>query len=366
MKKSNWLLLLLVIVLPIALFAQAKQDTVVTAKSFGIAGYPIVFYTPETSLAAGLGGMIYFRMSEKKIIRPSKVIVSAWYTVNDQYFMKIAPQIYFPGARRELLDLRFTYGKEIGKFYGIGNDTEDINEASYTMKSLRFYAEAGGLNIIASDIYFGAILDYSPNELVDKQANPYLKGDLVPGHDGGTVSGLGVLFIFDTRDHVFFPTKNFYHKFRLQYFGKYMGSEFKFNRLVSDMRYYTSPIPTHILAFQFYADITTGTPPFFRLPALGGEQRMRGYFTGRYRDRLYLTTQIEYRKIVWWRLGVAAFVAAGDVAHKWTNFSAKSIKYSYGFGLRFVFDKDEQINVRMDLGFGKNTSGIYFALEEAF
>ncbi len=346
--------------------AQEKGDTLLTTKSVDIIGYPIAFYTPETDLAGGVGGLIYFRMGEDVKIRPSKILVSAWYTINHQYYFKIAPQIYFAGAGRDLLDMRFIYSKEIGKFYGIGNETEEINNPEFTMTSLRFYSEFGAFNLISKNIHTGIIIDYFPNDLVDKQANPYLQNENIPGVNGGTVSGLGLLVVLDERDNIFYPTKNYFHKIRLQFFGSYLGSEFTYNRMVADLRYFISPLESHILAFQLYTDITHGTIPFFRLPALGGEQRMRGYFTGRYRDKLYLTGQVEYRKLVWWRLGVAAFLAAGDVANKWTQFNTRTIKYSYGFGLRFVFDQDEKINLRMDLGFGKNTSGVYFALEEAF
>ena len=361
---------LLIIIFCLLLFsaahAEQKGDTVVTTNTFGIMAYPIVFYSPETDLAGGVGGMVYFRTTTKKYVRPSKVILSAWYTVNDQYYFKIAPQIYFPGADRDLLDLRFTYSKEISKFYGLGNKTEEIENPEYTMHSLRLYAEFGALNIISENIHFGLIFDYSPHNDIDKESNPFLNNGDIEGNGGGNVTGIGALLIWDKRDNLFYPTKDYFYKLRLQFFDSYLGSDFSFNRLVADLRHYLSPIPTHILAFQLYADLVSGSPPFFRLPALGGDQRMRGYFTGRYRDRLYLTGQVEYRKIIWWRIGVAAFIAAGDVAGDWNDFYLNNIKYTYGFGLRFVFDKDEQINVRMDLGYGKGTSGIYFSLEEAF
>jgi len=44
----------------------------------------------------------------------------------------------------------------------------------------------------------------------------------------------------------------------------------------------------------------------------------------------------------------------------------KEFKYSYGFGFRYIFDKEERLTVRADFGFGKNTSGIYFAMQETF
>ena len=94
---------------------------------------------------------------------------------------------------------------------------------------------------------------------------------------------------------------------------------------------------------------------------------MRGYFEGRYRDYNYLMMQLEYRQYFWWRLGFAVFVGAGDVAPELMQFSLPDVKYSYGFGLRFLFNEEEKVNIRVDLGFGNDgNSGIYFGIEEAF
>ena len=50
-----------------------------------------------------------------------------------------------------------------------------------------------------------------------------------------------------------------------------------------------------------------------------------------------------------------------------TEFNMKDLKYSYGAGLRFLFNKEQKVNLRMDIGIGQNgNSGVYFGIEEAF
>jgi hypothetical protein len=367
MSKTIIYILIILVLLTSILLAQheTEADTVI-AGEIGWMAYPYAFYTPETQLAFGVGGLMYFRTTTSQIIRPSKILLSGYYTTNKQYYIKLAPVVYFPGRDQESLELKVIYAKEILKFYGIGNDTPEIENPDYTMKYWRFYIEYTGFPLFMEGLSFGLLFDYSPNDMADKQSNPFLLEGDIAGHDGGVVSGLGFLATYDSRDNIFFPTNNIFYKFRVQYFNKALGGEFEYGRFVFDLRHYASIGTGHILAWQVYGDITTKEPPFFRLPALGGDQRMRGYFYGRFRDRLYLTNQLEYRKIVWWRLGFAAFVGMGDVADKFKTFNTKTIKFSYGFGLRFVFDEEEGINLRMDLGFGKNTNGIYFAMEEAF
>jgi hypothetical protein len=94
---------------------------------------------------------------------------------------------------------------------------------------------------------------------------------------------------------------------------------------------------------------------------------MRGYFMGRYRDRHYLTAQAEYRRMVWWRLGFAAFAGAGEVfGSEGSDFRLSNLQWSVGGGLRLLFNRAERVNLRVDFGVGKSTTGLYFQLEEAF
>ena len=100
--------------------------------------------------------------------------------------------------------------------------------------------------------------------------------------------------------------------------------------------------------------------------SLPKDYTMRGYFYGRYRDHNYLAFQLEYRQYFWRRLGFVAFAGFGDVEDEITRFSLTNLKHTFGFGLRFLFNQEEKINLRMDIGFGQDTNGIYFGMEEAF
>jgi outer membrane translocation and assembly module TamA len=93
---------------------------------------------------------------------------------------------------------------------------------------------------------------------------------------------------------------------------------------------------------------------------------MRGYYAGRFRDKNLLVFQAEYRLPLVWRLGLVGFAGLGNVAGKFSQLNLDSLKPSYGVGLRFLFDKKEKIRIRMDIGFGKGTSGFYFSIFEAF
>jgi len=341
-----------------------RSDTL-NLKSFGFLAYPFVFYSPETEIAFGAGGIVFFRTTTRTFIQPSKVVFSGYYTSNKQYYIGITPEVYFPGKDTFFAKVNIVFSKEILKFYGIGNDSPEIENAGYEMDVFKLNAEVYKKNFIFSEVQTGINYNYSNNDMVDKKNNPNLVSETVPGHDGGRTAGFGLGSFFDSRDNLFYPAGGGYYKFSFTYFSPVFGSSFEYGRYILDIRRYYSK-NDHILAVQIYGALSSGYPPFFDTPALGGSMHMRGYFEGRYRDRQYLTGQLEYRKIFWWRIGGIAFISAGDVADRVRDFTLGTFKISYGFGLRFVFDEEERINVRVDYGRGKGTDGIYFNIEEAF
>jgi len=361
--KINFILLFLLSTLQ--LFAQEKTDSSKTEK-VEYALYPMAFYTPETQFAFGGGGMIYSRLGVEQGLPPSKITIGAYYTTNGQYNLSIDPVLYFGGSAGIISESKFVYSNEISKFYGIGNNTPELENPDYAIKYFRVYTEFGFNVGGVKNLHAGIIYEFTTNDMVSKGDNPDLVNDLVLGSNGGKTSGFGLLIVSDHRDNIFFPKKNGFLKLRMVLNGKKCGSDFSYERYVVDFRRYYDLGNSNIIAGQIYFEYTHGEVPFFKLPDLGGSYRMRGYFQGRYRDNTYLTGQIEYRKMFWWRLGAVAFVGMGDVAPKSNQFELTQFKYSYGFGLRFLFDEKENLNVRMDIGFGKGTSGIYFALEEAF
>lgn len=121
--------------------------------------------------------------------------------------------------------------------------------------------------------------------------------------------------------------------------------------------------PTDTLVFLLETSTTAGDLPFFSLPALGGSERLRGYVTGRYRDRNHWFAGGEWR--VWVlargfklpytrairveRLGLAPFVEAGSVAKDWDDLFSSRVRGSVGLGLRIALERTTMF--RADVGF---------------
>lgn len=333
--------------------------------------FPYLFYTPETELAFGVGGIITFYTSEYALLRPSKITLSGYYSTKSQYKLTLSPQVYM--ARNNLfLSANLDYGYYVDKFWGIGSATPDIDEEEYISSgwgmelNLQVPPLLGYIGRYIGHTKTGIIYDYFNNTIEDKKSNPYLLSGEVSGSEGGISSGLGLIWVWDTRDHIFYPGKGGYHQVKAIFYQKAFGGSFNFNRYEADLRQYFPIQQKNVLAFQAFASFVRGNPPFNELSALGGQRTMRGYYQGRYRDKNYLAGQAEYRRHLWRRLGFVAFAGLGDVESETGDFRIKSAKFSGGFGLRFLFNQAEKVNIRADFGFGKNTSGVYFGVEEAF
>jgi outer membrane translocation and assembly module TamA len=77
--------------------------------------------------------------------------------------------------------------------------------------------------------------------------------------------------------------------------------------------------------------------------------------------------QAEYRQYFWRRWGFVAFAGVGNVASELIEYDFGTLKYNFGAGLRFQFNKEQKINLRADFGFGQDGNmGVYFGIEEAF
>lgn len=120
-----------------------------------------------------------------------------------------------------------------------------------------------------------------------------------------------------------------------------------------------------ILAFDLYGQLNSRDIPWTLREELGsGGCRMRGYYAGRYIDCSQVSVQLELRQHIYGRLGCAAWGGAGTVFPSFAGFDPEGILPSYGIGLRFEFK--HRMNIRIDYGFGKGTSGLAVQFAEAF
>jgi outer membrane protein assembly factor BamA len=323
-------------------------------------GVPLLFNTPETSWGFGVAGGYSFKINKTDTTqRPSTILTNLDYTLNKQIIIEFGYTLFFKHENYQLR-LHNSYKKYPDSFWGIGNSTAESALERYAYNRWDIYPTLQ--KRIYDRLFLGLRYRYLGMYSVDWQEGGTFAESQFLGHDGGVLSGGGLILSWDSRDFFFNPTKGFYlHLLNLNY-RKWLGSEYQLTHLELDGRFYWNVVPKykHILGLNVFGQFNFGEVPFFHMGTLGGTNIMRGYFSGRFRDNHALSAQLEYRFPIWWRFGAAGFVGLGEVSPALDKFSLKNAKYSVGGGLRFMIDRRERINVRFDVGYAQGSQVQYY------
>jgi outer membrane protein assembly factor BamA len=314
-------------------------------------------------MAGGLGGIYSFRTSNKAKSRPSSIRLGMIYTQEKQVMIEFGPDIYFKNEIYHLMG-KINFSNFSDRFYRIGSSTSEDMREDFTSRITRI-----NLNLqkkLFKKLYVGIQYEHEHNKVVKVEENGQLIRRDILGSEPGTSSGIGFLINWDARNNIFSPSSGDFYKLSTTLFHNKLGSSYDFTRYRLDVRKYFPLFSSHVLAFQSYFSLITGNPPFQMLSLMGGQNWMRGYYRGRFRDKNMIVLQLEYRMPLFWKFGIVGFVGFGDVADKVDNFVLTDFKYSAGFGFRYLLSREEKINVRLDFGFCKESFCVYIAVSEAF
>lgn len=322
-------------------------------------GVPLVFFSSDTKWGGGAGGVLTFRGYRLR----SSVTFSLTYTQRKQW-LALFPFVWY-GRRGnwrvygEAGWVNYTY-----RYFGLGNN--------YSNNYVEYYkAEYPRLRITATRsinrrLSAGLRTYLEGYRIIEKEPGKELDQHKVIGAEGGFSSGLGLVALLDTRRNQFFPRNGWYVEATLSGEHPLTLSTFRYLRFLVDAAHYQSLGGNWVLATQLYTQFTTPRAPFFQLPSLGGNRRLRGYPDFKYRDRHIVLLQNELRFPLVWRFKGVAFAAAGAVFG--TPHQRIRWRPNGGIGLRVEFDRQQQQHLRLDYGWGEfpGNSGFYLTFGEAF
>ena len=322
---------------------------------------PAVVYSPETSLGLGLRAIRVFRYKENgnSDLRPSSLPLTFLYTLNNQTIFTTELDLW-ANDNKEYFNTRLELSNFPFKYYGIGNNPVVMEGELY--KTRFAYIHLNYQRKISRGFYMGPRYEFRIDDIFDRIPGGILESTQVPGYNGQRLSGLGVLLNLDTRDNIFQPSKGWFNSFGWMGFASFLGSNFSFNQYTFDFRRYIKTSETHVLAVQSWWSFTTGNPPFQHVSLIGGSDRMRGFFEGRFRDNHAMVHQAEYRLPLHRNLGIVFFGHTGQVAQQAADFGWNRFKYGGGFGFRYKLNQ-EGLNIRLDFAIGDQRA-FYFGLNE--
>ncbi|USD57253.1 BamA/TamA family outer membrane protein [Vibrio sp. SCSIO 43155] len=337
-----------------------SSETVDESKLIDWGVLPGPFVNPEQGFGIGVAAVgLYTPYDWQKGDPYSTVTVTSYGSTSGSYGLGLNNRTYLKNDKVRLLGEAWI-SHTPGYYWGIGSQAAE-NENNKVQ-------------------YEGQRLQLSPKIAVEVAPNTYAKlgwqwqsfskvdgvdGDILPSEVAdATSSGVLIGMEYDTRDFEPNPMRGQFLDIEWIANRDSLGSDEDYDNLVANYRVYQQWSDTTIIAMEVYSQSIFGDAPWFDYAQLGDDQRMRGYYQGQYRDKHQLSTQVEIRHTIAGRHGVVGWLGAGNIAPTYHDLFKSSWLPTVGVGYRFAFKA--RINVRVDLGVGKDSTGFYFQINEAF
>lgn len=328
---------------------------------------PVVFYQPETSLLFSVASVFSFKNpDDPEDGRPSSGMLSLTYTLKNQFSADFEPELFLDNSLWHLRgNFHFSFFPD--NFYGVGNDNPE--GAAERFASFNARNQLLVERRVLGRLYVGLIAEANHFNIVDVEAGQQLASGNVLGDDGGWVIGAGPAVSYDHRDDTIYPTRGGIYELDLRVYPSWLG-DYDMMRARLHLRHFLSLDESgdHVLAAQVLCDASFGDVPFIVMPSPGGSRGLRGYFDGRFRDRVMVQSQLEYRWSIGGGFGAVVFGGVGRVANQLDQLSPDGLHPAGGFGLRYALLAEQHLNVRLDVAFGGADApmAIYLDAMEAF
>ncbi len=263
------------------------------------------------------------------------------------------------------VDFTIDYDKWISrKFFGIGNQTLSGDEESYTREPLEISLMLGrgftthligqaGIryrNVSNSNVGVGSMLLNLP-----------------PTENAGRISyiSLQTSLRFDTRNSFINPSQGIVLQGDAEYSPRWDLNDVAFARYQLLSQAYFSVVDSSIVvaARGMVQSIRGDDLPVQVLLPIGGGSTVRGLPQDRYLDKVAGVFNLELRFPLMWRIGG---IAGFDVGKVWDDPSQMDLvdwAFSPVAGLRLYMDT---FVARLDVGFAKETTGVYMNFGQLF
>ena len=343
--------------------AQTHKSANDSIKNLKVNVLPVVFYLPETGLGYGVLGLSTFRMpGEKAATRPSSVQLGLTLTTKKQFLLFVPYELYFDDEkwrfRGELGFYKYFYN-----YFGRGIDSNAEDKESYTADFPRFRLAA--YREVLPSFSVGLGYEFDGYHVLEPEPNGLLDNSNEIGKEGGTISNLGLLALYDTRDNIFYPTKGWYLEGAFYKGAEWLGADFSYSKFEFDARYFQKIKGQQVLASNLFLGTRSSNTPFQDLNYLG-TKRTRGFDNRRFLDNTELSLTSEYRFPIWRRFKGAVFGSASTISPSLNDVFNTSYKGAFGGGIRYVVNKKEGTRLRIDYGHSSEGGQFYFTINEAF
>lgn len=327
---------------------------------------PIAYYMPETS--AALGALAILNVKKVREGRMSNILTSASYTLKQQSIFIANPKFYFNEGNVEIsANIRYLFFP--AEFYGRGNNTRAEDKEHFTQNI--FTTDLIVKHTFHKGFFFAPFGSYQQQKIVDYEQGKLVESEMRFGYGEYVHRSLGIQIGYDTRDYINAPLSGAYyfltsstHWFENPH-NLFPDNSYK--DLELDLRQYISVGDKKVLAANFFIGKEEGSSiPFQFLNKLGGGSALRGYLSGRYRDKAMTYAQLDYRADFYEKFSYSFFTGVGVVAPNTDTLLENRRRHTVGAGVHYIIDQESRQKMRLDVGIGESDYGVYVVFSEAF
>ena len=361
-------LLTSVLLLLLSSFVSGQQTTHdSTQKKIRITPLPVIYYSPETRFGFGALVAASFNSSYDSLTTASYAQTYILYTANKQYDWGNKLRYYSP-QNKFIFEGKFSFTYFPEFYYGIETETplqkKDTISYNKLTTDLRFYWR------INKSLYAGFALRHNKIYKLESPAGGNFSIDQPLGYEGYNLIGFAPALTYESRDSQTYPRKGIFTEVLIMPYPEWSNKSYGFLNVRIDARKYF-PLALlsdrDVVALQAFINLNSGDVPFKDMADIGGGNVMRGYYTGYYRYNNLYAFQAEYRAGLWKFIGIDVWVGGAFTPKDWYSIGDTSVKPNAGVGLRFMINKKDQLNIRVDQGFGKQQQqGFYLDIAEAY
>lgn len=320
-------------------------------------------YSATTGLGLGLLGTATYSADHTDPTLPrSNASVYSNMTTAGFFVVGLRGNHIFPHESFQL-DYKVNLSTFSTSYWGMGyaNADNDDNETDYRRN--RINAMARFMVKLAPNTYIGPFVNYRVTQASDVNED---FSYLWQGQDKTIHTyTAGLSFTYDSRDFMLNASKGVFVQIDQTFTPRCFGNgKYNFSTTEATFATYGKLWKGAILAGELHGQFNYGHIPWSQLATVGSNDRMRGYYEGRYNDKNVIEGQVELRQHIKGRNGVVAWVALANAFPDFKNIAWRYTLPNAGVGYRWEFKK--RINIRVDYGFTRNGGGFIFNINEAF
>jgi len=339
----------------------ASEQAVVPPRS-GFVIAPVVYYTPETRLAWDWSASIISASAMTPGPPALPLRFNLIRTQNKQSVAQVDYELYLGGGRF-LIDGMAKYSYYPTAFTASATAQRRRNGKDFTSSSWRLQ-----LNLqrrFGDNLFTGLHLETYDVSMRAQESGGQLAGGAIAGSEGGplTVWGFspsGTAATIRSRRRAGCTAPYFVNRFSAPAAATSHSARSPSTPAATSAWARTRSSPCRDCCARCRGS------PVSHAPEIRGLNLLRGYYDGRYCDRGLLALQTEYRRPLWGRFGACVFAGMAQVQPRFSLLELSGFHLAGGAGLRYKFNRRENLNVRLDVGFAGDSPAFYLTFAEAF